>query len=116
MVPSAGQITDLPTRMQCATPEAIFGFKWNRAMPPDTGYALVLETFAVWPSRRRQGIAKRFLVMLATKFPESIMESVLTHGMRAALESTGMWVRDPTRPGDWFVTDKLLLASRKARK
>lgn len=36
--------------------------------------------------------------------------------MRVALESTGMWVGDPVRPGDWVVADELLLATRKAKK
>lgn len=112
MVPAAGWTSGFPARMYCQTPEAVFGFKRNHAMSPATGYVLILETWAVWPSRRREGITKRFLKRLATTFPGAVVESVLTPEMRAALTSTGMWIPDPERPGDWFVIPELLIADR----
>jgi len=109
MDPARTSSSDLSLRLRCDAPDATVTFIRDRS--PTTGdLILVLDTIAVWPSRRRQGTCSQFLDRLATEYPSCIIDHVMTDAMRATLRFTGRWEPVPDGGKDWRVKDA---ASRK---
>ena len=84
-------------RLEGVTPQASFHFKANKSR--FTGRHLVLEAWMVWPHLRRKGITKSFLLNLAARFPDAVIECVLSSEMHAAIASTGRFSIIPNTGG-----------------